>query len=215
MNEKKDYTMTLLVGDVHGKFERYKTLIKNHQNTIQVGDMGLGFKNLHGDYVTNPPYDLMVKQNARFIRGNHDNPIVCKNHKQWIPDGTIEGNVMFIGGAWSIDYALRTEGYSWWENEQCSQSKLGTFVDLAIQRKPSVIISHDCPMGIVPAMFLNHSKEHIVTRTGQALESIRQLAPPKLWVFGHWHESRDVMVEGTRFVCLAELEAVDFDLGSY
>ncbi len=207
--------MTLLIGDVHGKFERYKTLTKNHRDTIQVGDMGVGFKNLHGDWITNPPFDHMKKGNHRFLRGNHDNPGVCRNHKQWIPDGTLENNVMFIGGAWSIDYALRMEGFSWWVNEECSHEQLNAFVDLAIAKRPSVIVSHDCPEGIVPALFLNHSKQHLHTRTGQALESIRQLAPPKLWVFGHWHESRDVMVQGTQFVCLAELEAREFDLGSY
>jgi hypothetical protein len=132
-----------------------------------------------------------------------------------IPDGTIEDGVMFIGGAWSIDRAHRLEGYSWWPDEQCSQEQLNKFVDKAMAEKPRVIISHDCPEGIVPALFLNHSKQHIHTRTGQALEAIRQLAPPKLWVWGHWHESKDSIIEGTHFICLAELETVDLDLEAY
>lgn len=32
------------IGDVHGKFKSYKTLIKDIPMSIQVGDMGVGFK---------------------------------------------------------------------------------------------------------------------------------------------------------------------------
>jgi len=210
--------MTLLIGDVHGKFGQYKTLTKDHRNTIQVGDLGVGFRRLGSEpgdpmeYLTNPPYDYMFAGNHRFIRGNHDNPAVCSRHTQCIKDGTIEDGVLYIGGAWSIDQAYRTEGYSWWPDEQCSLERLNEIVDLAILYKPHTIISHDCPEGIVPALFLNHSKEHIHTRTGQALESIRQLAPPKQWIFGHWHESRATVITGTMFICLAELETIEIDL---
>src|SRR5690348_14652539 len=106
------------IGDVHGLYERYDRIIKEHANTIQVGDMGIGFRRWpHGEWQANPPFDVMVAQNALFIRGNHDNPGVCRNHKQWIADGyvrtTEKGNVvMFIGGAHSIDAKLRIEGFS-------------------------------------------------------------------------------------------------------
>jgi len=144
--------------------------------------MGVGFKNFHDEYLANPPYDHMVSGNHRFIRGNHDNPAVCHNHTQCIKDGTIEGDVMFIGGAWSIDWTLRTEGYSWWSDEQCSQEQLNQFVILLSRKDLSIMITHDFPEGIVPSVFLNHNKEHIHTRTGQALESIRQLTRPALWI---------------------------------
>jgi hypothetical protein len=35
---------------------------------------------------------------------------------------------------------------------------------------------------------------------------------PELWIFGHRHVPFDQVANGTRFVCLAELEARDFDL---
>jgi len=64
------------IGDVHGKYQQYKKLIRSSPSTIQVGDMGIGFRRWpHGEFQTNPPYDLMVETNARFIRGNHDNPM--------------------------------------------------------------------------------------------------------------------------------------------
>jgi Icc-related predicted phosphoesterase len=35
---------------------------------------------------------------------------------------------------------------------------------------------------------------------------------PKLWVFGHHHQSKDVQINGTRFVCLNELETMTLEL---
>ena len=79
-------TLIKFIGDVHGKYGRYETILKNSDlPTIQVGDMGVGF--FHRDYegtlrpFANPPYDKMVAGNHRFIRGNHDNPYVCRPRK--------------------------------------------------------------------------------------------------------------------------------------
>src|SRR5688572_16611885 len=119
--------MTVYIGDVHGKFERYKKIIKRCTDSIQVGDMGVGFRKWKGGelvYDTNPPYDAMVDGNHRFIRGNHDNPYVCLKHGQWIPDGTYDGLRMFVGGALSIDKEWRTIGESYWEDEELSQVDL-------------------------------------------------------------------------------------------
>ena len=100
--------MIRFFGDVHGKFGRYKNLLDScPYPSIQVGDMGVGFLRWpHGDPSPNPPYDRMVAGGHRFIRGNHDSPKVCAKHSQCIPDGTIEDDVMFIGGALSIDRHL-------------------------------------------------------------------------------------------------------------
>ena len=208
------YTMTIMIGDVHGKYNRYKSIIKQHKDTIAIGDMGIGFRDRRGDrFLINPPYDRMVENNARFIRGNHDNPSVCKNHTQYIADGTIEGNVMFIGGAGSIDREHRTENIDWWADEECSTQELSDIVDLAIEKKPEIIVSHDCPQEVVRPLFLGYDlhKSLYPTRTGQALESIRQLVKPKLWIFGHWHIDRDAIIDGTRYICLAELACRDIN----
>jgi hypothetical protein len=111
----------LVIGDVHGGFRQYKRLIKGVPASIQVGDMGVGFMRIRagiersdgaGDvqYLANPPHYAMLPGH-RFIRGNHDNPGVCRRHSQWIPDGHVEGHTMFIGGALSIDRQWRVEGY--------------------------------------------------------------------------------------------------------
>jgi hypothetical protein len=100
---------------------------------IVVGDMGVGFRRLggfrDGQFCSNPPRHAMARANHRFIRGNHDNPGECAKHPQWIEDGKIEGDTMFIGGAVSIDRALRQEGYNWWPDEELSAERLTPYAD--------------------------------------------------------------------------------------
>lgn len=210
-----------LIGDVHGKYDRYKAILRSGPpGSIQVGDMGVGFRKWpHGDFSTNPPHAVMVEHKARFIRGNHDNPRECYKHSQFITDGSVEGDVMFVGGALSIDKAYRVPDFSWWEQEELSISELNGLVDRYIAIKPRVMITHDCPrevgeaiLAVIPTMSAPYKK--IESRTCQAFQSMWSAHSPDLWVFGHWHHSFDHVLhggrdKGTRFVCLAELEYRD------
>ncbi|QIG76995.1 putative metallophosphatase protein [Rhizobium phage RHph_TM39] len=210
------------IGDVHGKYSQYKKILKESPYpTIQVGDMGVGF--YERDRVTheikasaNPPYDLMVKAEARFERGNHDNPRVCKNHTQWIPDGHTEtigkSKVMFIGGGLSIDRGMRIEGESWWPDEELSMTELYDMVDKYAEYRPDVMVTHDCPDIMAAIIFGVTDKGNYPSRTRQAFQSMFEIYQPKLWIFGHWHRSARYHHNGTKFICLAELEYLDIEL---
>lgn len=187
------------IGDVHGKFATYEQLLDGCEASIQVGDFGVGFGG------TDPVYPL----NHRFIRGNHDNPEVCKVHPNWIPDGRIEGDIMFIGGAWSIDECMRVEGRNWWRDEQLSYNDLQIFVDKAIMNLPGVMVTHDAPYSVCEQLF---RMQPIKTRTQTALDEIFQNHKPKLWVFGHWHHDVVTEIDGTTFVCLNELSYFDLEM---
>lgn len=206
--------MTLLIGDVHGKFGRYGKIISECENSIQVGDMGVGFLNNQGEPRANPPYDKMVAGGHRFIRGNHDNPSVCRNHTQWIPDGRVENDVMFIGGGLSIDRAYRTEGVSWWANEELSWEAFVWYIEEYADHQPQVMVTHECPESVAEHLcqYLGWRKFDDPSRTRQAFQTMLELHRPKLWVFGHWHHSFDQVIEGTRFVCLDELETLEVDI---
>jgi hypothetical protein len=149
-------TLVRFIGDVHGKYGRYKKLIADVENSIQVGDMGVGFRRVggfrDGELYSNPPHYAMARANHRFIRGNHDNPGECAKHSQWIDDGKIEGDTMFIGGAVSIDRALRQEGYNWWSDEELSAERLNELVDRFVQIRPRVMVTHDCPEEVAVEM---------------------------------------------------------------
>ena len=214
------------IGDVHGLYTPYKRLISDVSESIQVGDMGVGFRRSgggprDGEIYSNPPHYAMVKGNHRFIRGNHDNPEECAKHSQWIPDGRVEGSMMFCGGAVSIDREFRREGYAWWANEELSAKELDGVMEKYLAAKPKVMVTHDCPESIAEAIFQGipgaangeaKLDPRFASRSRQAFQSMWEAHKPKLWIFGHWHESFDKVVEGTRFLCLAELEAKDIDL---
>lgn len=212
--------MTYFIGDVHGKFKQYRELIRHKKNTIQIGDMGVGFRYVHGpregEFCTNPPYDAMVEGNHRFIRGNHDNPGECAKHKQFIADGTIEENIMFIGGAVSVDKEWRLPNYNWWENEELSTSELNELFDKYDDFLPEVMVTHDCPEELAAVMVNlggngNKLDPRWSSRTRQAFQAMLDMNRPRLWVFGHWHISFDQTIDGTRFVCLAELEGKELE----
>jgi Icc-related predicted phosphoesterase len=208
-------TKVTFIGDVHGKYERYKKIIDECANTIQVGDMGVGFfKRDHEGVLqafANPPYDKMVAGGHRFIRGNHDNPDVCSRHTQCIRDGTVEDGVMFIGGALSIDRLYRTLGETYWNDEELNYGELNALFDLYVKVKPRVMVTHDCPEIIANHLF-NTTKLNDPSRTRQSFDSMWQAHKPQLWVFGHWHDHRNTEILGTRFVCLAELQAMELEI---
>lgn len=216
------------IGDVHGKYDAYKRAIAAVPRSIQVGDMGVGFRHARGarlgEPAANPPHYAMVRGDHRFIRGNHDNPTACRTQSQWIPDGHCEDAMMFVGGAVSIDKDQRTEGYDWWPDEELSEAELQNIGSNYLARKPRIMVTHDCPeevAAILLAKFaiLGTAKRDLFSRTRVALQEMWAAHPPELWIFGHYHVSFEQVLHhgdseaGTRFICLAELECRDIDAG--
>jgi hypothetical protein len=191
------------IGDIHAKIPEYLAITDTCERSVQVGDFGVGF---YPTYMLDP-WELAPKH--RFIRGNHDDPGMCPKLPNWIPDGTLEDGIMYIGGAWSIDHAWRMEGVDWWRDEEVSMSRFQEIIDLAIRAKPRVMVTHDCPTRIVPELFY---QEPINTLTQNALERIREEIEPEYWVFGHWHKNVMQSIGGTTFICLAELSYIDLEV---
>lgn len=183
------------IGDVHGDPKAYERAAAGVERSIQVGDFGIGF--------TRMP---ILGPGHRFIRGNHDCLSLCRERPDWIPDGTIEDGMMFVGGATSIDAQWRTPGVSWWPDEQLSMPELHRMVELYRRHRPQVMVTHECPSSVAHELFLRHYKLAIEDRsnTREAFEVMLEITRPRLWIFGHWHEWRDIVIGGTRFICLPE-----------
>lgn len=198
-----------IIGDIHGNVYEYLTLIQGSPlPTIQVGDFGYG-----PHWVTVNPISIDESDNHRFIRGNHDDPAICHAQHNFIPDGTVEDNIGYVGGATSIDKMYRTEGVSWWPDEECSVAELNRILDDFVEKKPEVIISHECPEFVSNAICEAYGKRKYddPSATRQMLEQIYYHYKPKLHIFGHWHLDFDWCYQGTRFICLPELAYIDID----
>lgn len=212
-------TKTRFIGDVHG-LKNDLSLILNDlpedvTSVIQVGDLGVGFG--QSDYWHESLDDLMQGKNAKFIRGNHDSPEVCKTMKSWIPDGLIQNDMMLIGGAWSIDYQWRTMGIDIWEDEELSHEELNDLIDVYDLVRPKIMVTHDCPENVSLELFIQTGNSlggatQFKTRTGAALQAMFDIHQPELWLFGHWHRNTDKVINGTRFICLDELSYCDVSM---
>lgn len=194
------------IGDIHGKLPQYLRLLDGCTESVQVGDFGYGF-GLQGqaEFIAQ---HMPQKGKHYFIRGNHDNPAECAKSKHWIPDGTYENGIMFVGGADSIDKEYRTEGVSWWRDEELSYSELGAMIDIYIANKPRIMVTHDAPESAVARFFNCYDGN----RTRQAFDAMFSIHNPEIWIFGHWHRHVDQVIDGTRFICLAELEYIDLEI---
>jgi len=205
------------IGDVHGKYKQYERIISDCENSIQLGDMGIGFKRLNpvegkSPFYPNPSYDKMIKGNHRFIRGNHDNPAVCKRHTQYIYDGRTEDGMMFIGGALSVDRAWRTEGMDYWTDEELTQREFFQMRNIYVEYKPRLMVTHECPDSIADLLLHNRAKFADWSITRQAFNGMFEEYKPEAWIFGHWHLDFDQSILGTRFICLNELSTIDLDM---
>ena len=208
-------TQMTLIGDVHGKWTSYLELLEENppERSIQLGDFGWGFPGRE-------PFEKIVNEaldgipgDHRYFRGNHDNPTACAAHEYCLDDTHWEPDtgLMVIAGGLSIDRAYRTAGFDWWEDEELNYDQLYETVSLFEERKPRIVLTHDGPEDVVPYMF-NQYKQDFPSRTRQALGSMFSLHQPDLWVFGHWHTSHTYHMNGTKFICLAELETLEINL---
>lgn len=197
----------LIIGDIHGKTMEYLQLIKRYpeETSVQLGDFGWGF--------LSPTATPKFPENAWFIRGNHDSPQAARSSKNYLGDygiTEIDGwKVFYLSGAWSIDYAYRIVGRSWWPDEQLSEIELEAAKELYVREKPEIVLTHDGPEQISRPLIQARGgmihKPYLPTRTSDALTQMFTAHQPKRWLFGHWHFSFEKIVEDTHFTCLPEL----------
>lgn len=194
----------VFIGDVHGGFSTLNFLIKDNKKPyLQLGDMGVGF---HGY-----PYPKRLHNNFKFIRGNHDSPEICHTHSNFLGDfGYLEKQqLFFISGGYSIDKDMRTIGLDWWEDEELNYTQMLAAIDLYNASNPKIVVSHECPT-IIKYMMLNAMpKLNITSRTEQALTTMFDNHKPETWLFGHYHQTRVIQEDTTKFICLGELEMYD------
>lgn len=187
----------LLIGDVHEKVNEYwKIVNQTNKFSIQVGDFGL--KTSHEWFLKN----IDCSQH-KINFGNHDDhTFLHKPHS--LSDFSIGNEYMSVRGAYSYDKAYRIENVDWWKNEELNYAEMQNVVDHYIHNKPKLMITHDCPLIVKQHLFGITDK----SMTSNGLQMMFENHQPDIWVFGHHHKSKDVLINGTRFVCLSELETM-------
>jgi len=201
-----------LIGDVHGKYDRYHKIIRQterHPYSVQVGDFGF-------DYTTLKNVD---PKNHVFIGGNHDQYDIINDVPNYLGDYGYVNNFngidfFFFRGAYSIDRQYRTIGIDWWEQEQLKMEDFIKARELYRDIKPNIMITHDCPQEIVLQM-LRPGDRVFENHTSWALQELFNIHQPKMWFFGHWHKSRQIQHGNTKFICLNELETYTLTKDSY
>lgn len=201
------------LGDIHGNtkiLRRAATSANPPQELIQVGDFGIGF--IYGNSIDHTP----PNKNIKYIRGNHDNPDLCPYDPNWIADGTVSDDIMFVGGAGSIDKQWRTPGVSWWWNEELSESDFMKVLQIYKENKPRIMVTHEVPDSIADKICEQRKskKLDIPSITREYFDIMLEYHKPELWISGHWHVQFDQNVNGTRFIVLDIDEYMDIDVHS-
>ena len=208
-------TRYVVLGDTHADF-LWTLKVLDHAKDLkvstifQVGDWGFLWPDENGktgDQVEALADALRARQQRMFfIDGNHDwHPELrrrdwpaelhyCRRGTSWIfvNDDGRDVVVGFLGGAPSIDVAMRVEGIDWWPEEEIRYEEL-PFGEL------DVLFTHDAPerpwnkaemelpMSIVYRCRASHEKIQQAIRATQ----------PRLLYHGHYHWPYTGNFEGT------------------
>ena len=198
----------IITGDIHNDFARLNELIniKRPELIICCGDFG---------YWPNGgrPLSMIKLQGAKLLwcDGNHENHWCIRDRTTdelapnifymprgstyTLPDGRV---IMFMGGAYSIDKMIRTEGIDWFREETITQKDLLNLPDIKID----IFITHTCPKELVINL-LNKYPEKGYEPSNEALSTLWEIYRPGLWIFGHWHQYKEGMLCGTKWHCLS------------
>lgn len=117
-------------------------------------------------------------------------------------DGT---NVLFCGGADSIDKSRRVKGSSWWRQETIDEADMSRLPDPA-GVKIDWVISHTCPS------YFQLAPSRRVELKGQDpskkyLDKVFDMFKPKRWWFGHYHEFQEGQYNGCSWTMLDRCDA--------
>lgn len=219
-------------GDCHGVYGHigYWATHGNTPNLVLVGDIGVGYKG-NGEKLVELGYKLNKEGKYVYaIRGNHDQPDLFDGRIyggeyggiKFVRDGTVANwnnqNILFCGGAVSIDRNNSVPNISWWENEE--------FVPHYPKQPIHHLITHvSIPeingISIYSPNVLHWSRNdadliHDLMMEQQIVrnwfnELLAQKHPIKSWHYGHYHQSIISECKGIKCRCLAINEIAPFN----
>ena len=203
----------IITGDIHANFGNLNALIsrKKPELVICCGDFGYWPKQI----------PLNIKNHNTkilFCDGNHEdhwelekienteikpNVFYMKRGSTYtLPDGR---NILFMGGAYSIDKHLRLMGIDWFPEETISSKNLYNLPECNID----IFITHTCPKELLNDM-LPYDDRKTNDPSNEALSQLWEIYKPKQWFFGHWHIFKQgILNDITEWTCLSATGFMD------
>lgn len=204
-----------IIADIHGNIEKYMDLISDCDYSIQLGDLSFDHS-----FLKNVDWER-----HKFITGNHCNHDTAPNWPHFLGRfGELNNSTFFVSGGFSIDREYRIKnrwknGQSYWENEELSIRELNTAYDQYIECKPDIMLSHEAPRSIVKHFTdskilksFGFDPKTFTTRTSEYLNAMFNAHKPKIWFFGHYHQTWTQDITGTQFVLLPEYGYYDLEI---
>jgi predicted phosphodiesterase len=210
-----------LVGDCHGKYDRYYNIAKGCEYTIQLGDFGFS------DAWNRLGYSDLDPNKHKVIKGNHDS-YGCPQEPHNLGDFgeyTLNGiSFFFVRGGISIDRTYRQgEQFSggkktYWTQEELSFTEMLACMDAYKKSKAKILLTH-CPPAMICDELAGNKGHGILQRfgfhvgfrenTALLLDELIKIRKPDECYFGHFHTSYAGYINGTLFRCLDELETAE------
>lgn len=212
----------LVLGDVHGDYAALNQMLHRMAGrmapdlVLQVGDFGY-FSWLDLDHL-----DVPAETQLFWIDGNHEDhhailglvqqhgqrdPIEVADRCYYMPRGswlTLEDgrNVLFLGGAFSVDHALRRDHCS--DLELLGEAVLARIPD---DLQVDVVISHTCPTEILQYLrvwmpSMPGSWDDSPDPSCDVLQRILWKYEPARWYFGHFHKFMQGEAHGCKWTSL-------------
>ena len=198
--------MIAIVGDIHGEFGTLNSFINKKQPKMVLvcGDFGywpkMDIPRLSSrGRIKKPTVPKAGDTKVYWCDGNHEDHesllLDTKTSTELWPNvwymkrGSVleldDGrNILFMGGAHSVDKASRRNRIDWFEEELISWADFRRLPDPDDVRI-DIVISHTCPLEVPMEGSFNAGKQDDPSR--RVLSHILQVYRPNLWYFGHWH----------------------------
>lgn len=212
---------TLILGDLHGDFDALNAYLRQTpaQTLIICGDFGF-WPALGMDVKAIKNKQLFRRVTIRFCDGNHEeHPLLRSLINPARPYASVEvaegifyqprgsvwrspkgERVLFAGGAYSVDNALREDGKDWFsELEILRRENLPEVLPEA-----DVVVSHTAP-SLFPVE--KHYRDYgpgsdASDPSRHVLDEVLRVVRPRRWFFGHFHVAKKGETASCSWQCL-------------
>lgn len=199
---KPDMTSLIILGDVGLNFYLNKTDENNKRNVNSYGYLIYCVRGNHEERPENIEsihlyYDEQIC-NFVYIEDKYPNI-------RYLVDGYVYifGNysTLVIGGAYSVDKkyriarAIEPDKWSgWFKDEQLTTEEMKKITETLDGLSFDLVLSHTCPESWQPFdLFINAVNQDSVDKTMELwLESFKDIISWNVWMFGHFHDDRDI-----------------------